>query len=183
MVRLATLTLVLLVAPAAAEPSLSPPPPRNDLGADAVVVLPLGAWRDEAGVGFGAGVRVRVPLSADLTITARLAGIGHLARERAGTETTVVMFPLLGGARYHVSDPGRVRGFFHGEVGVVVRRTDVAIAGLHDSDTDLVFGSALGGGVSLGRFEVTASAWLSDLAALDDAVGVMLTAGGVIWAL
>lgn len=171
----AALIVIVLAAPAAADPAL-----RNDVGADAIVVVPIGGWRDEAGVGLGAGARVRVPLSDDVTITARFAGVAHLPATVSGTRTSVIEFPLLGGARYHVSDPGKIRGFFAGEVGVVFRRTDVELAGLHDSDTDIVFGSLLGAGVELGRFEVAASVWLADLAALDDAVGVMVTAGGVI---
>jgi len=154
----------------------------NDIGADAVVVVPYGDWATHTAVGFGASARVRVPLTSDTTITARLAGIAHLPRtiDIAGAPATtrVLEFPLLGGARYRVSGPGRLRGFAFGELGVIFRRTDVEFGGAHDADVKIVFGSALGAGVSFDRFEVTVAVWLPDLAEVDHTAGAIITAGG-----
>jgi hypothetical protein len=145
-------------------------------------VLPLDGWRDTAGPGFGGAVRLAVPLGGALTVTARVGAVAHLPATTTlpgvgATTTETLAFPLLGGARYAVSEPGWARGYFFGDVGVVFRRTDVAIGGLRDSDTDIVFASLLGAGVQLGRWDVTAAVWLADLADLDDAIGVRAAVG------
>jgi hypothetical protein len=154
----------------------------NDVGADAVVVVPYGDWAAHTNVGLGAAARVRVPLTSDTTITARVAAIAHLGRDvdiAGATATTHVLeFPLLGGVRYRVSGPGRVRGFVFGELGIIFRRTDVAFAGAHDDDVKIVFGSALGAGVALDRFELTAAVWLPDLAEVDHTAGAIVSVGG-----
>ena len=154
----------------------------TDLGADAIVVVPYGDWATRTAVGFGASARVRVPISSDTTVTARLTGIAHLPRtlDIAGAPATarVLEFPLLGGARYRVTGPGRLRGFAFGELGVIFRRTDVEFGGAHDADVKIVFGSALGAGVSFDRFEVTVAVWLPDLAEVDHTAGAIVSAGG-----
>ena len=128
-----------------APPAPAPDRDGNDVGADAIVIAPFGDWADQTGVGLGGDVRVRVPLGDYTTITARAGGVAHLGKTMdvggAPATTTILEFPLLGGARYYVSAPGRLRGFFTGEVGFVFRRTDVAIAGAHDHDLKVVFGS------------------------------------------
>ncbi|MCB9560693.1 MAG: hypothetical protein H6708_09820 [Kofleriaceae bacterium] len=122
-----------------------------------------------------------MPLGDDATITARFSGVWHLPADvDAGgltAEAHLLEWPLVGGVRYHVSDPGAVRGYFFGEVGVVLRRTDLVVAGLHDSDFDIAFAAALGAGVELGRVDVHVSAWLADLDRLDDSIGVTVAVG------
>lgn len=153
----------------------------NDLGADAVVVAPYGDWATHAGVGLGADARLRVPLTADTTFTARLAGIAHLpATMDVGglpATTRVLEFPLLGGVRYQVTSPGRLRGFALGELGVIFRRTDVELGGAHDDDVKIVFGCALGAGIGFDRYEATVAVWLPDLAEIDHTAGAIVSVG------
>ena len=91
--------------------------------------------------------------------------------------TTVLEAPVLGGARLEVARAGAAVGFAFGEVGIVAVRTSVTIGGLGDHDSTLRFGSALGGGVAIGRFDLAIAAWLADLGDLDHGIGVTATVG------
>ena len=153
------------------------PPLGNDVAADAVLVVPFGGWSQQTGIGAGASVRLRVPMSAYTTITARLAAIWHAPETDGALTIGLVELPLVGGARYYVTEPGAARAFLAGEVGVVLQRGTIAQGGATDAQWRFVFGSSLGAGVELGRWELAASVWLPDVAHVDDAAAAMITAG------
>jgi hypothetical protein len=138
---------------------------------------PYEGWAEVAGPGIGGSVAVAVRVSDDLDVTARVGVMPHLAVERAGLRTTVLEAPVLGGARLEVARAGPAVGFAFGEVGIVAVRTTVAIDGVRDHQSDLRFGSALGGGVAIGRVDVRIAAWLADLGDLDHGVGATLSIG------
>jgi hypothetical protein len=139
--------------------------------------LPVEGWADRAGPGLGGSVGVAVRVAEHVDVTARIGVIGHRAVEDAGVETRVLEVPVLGGARLEVAQAGAATGFVFGEVGVVGARTTVAIGGVRDHDSELRFGSALGGGVAVGRYEVAVAAWLADLGDLDRGIGISATIG------
>lgn len=149
----------------------------NDVAVGAAVVVPVEGWADVAGLGLGGTVLVRMPLSRLTTVTVRGGGIGHLTVTAQGREIGLLQVPLLGGARREVARRGAVGGFLAGEVGLVVARTAVTLAGVSEADTEARFASALAAGIEVGRVEVTAGVWLGDLTDLDHAVGYFATAG------
>ena len=152
--------------------------PGNDLRVVAVANLPVEGWAEVAGLGLGATVVLGVPVARDTSVSVRAGAVVHLpVTTSLGARTRLIEIPFLGGARYRVAERGSVRGFLMGEVGVIVARTDVTVAGLSDDDTDVRFGSVLGAGFEVGRVELTAAAWLADLSDLDHGIGFSLTAG------
>jgi hypothetical protein len=166
--------LAPMLAPALAR---AEPDEQAHAAADAIVVAPFGDWMHEAGAGGGAAVRVDVPTGAYTTITARVGAIAHAPVDDAGMRVGLVELPLGGGARYYVTEPRRVRAFLAGDVGVVVRRTSVSAAGATDVEWKIVFGSSLGAGVVVDRWELGAAIWLPDLAHVEHAAAAMITAG------
>jgi hypothetical protein len=170
--RAALAIAILVPAIARAEPDV-----QGSAAADAVVVAPFGDWARQAGVGGGALVRVDVPISAYTTITARAGAIAHATADDAGMRVGLDELPLGGGARYFVTEPRRVRAFLAGDVGVVVRRTALGAAGATDVEWKIVFGSSLGAGVVVDRWELGAAIWLPDLAHVEHAAAAMVTAG------
>lgn len=165
--------IAVLLAPAIAHAD-----PEGDVAsADAIVVAPFGDWARSTGVGGGIAAGVRVPLTAFTSITARAGAIAHLPVDDAGLRVELVELPLGGGARYYVTEPGRLRAFLAGDAGVVVRRTSISAAGATDVEWKLVFASSLGAGVELDRWELGAAIWLPDLAHVEHAAAAMITAG------
>jgi hypothetical protein len=173
--RAAIAALVLAPAVAHAEPPDAPL--GNDVAADAVLVVPFADWAKETGVGAGASARLRVPLSPYTTITARLAAIWHAPHDDGALTVGLVELPLVGGVRYYVTAPGPARAFLAGEVGVVLQRGTIAQGGATDAAWRFVFGSSLGAGVEVDRYELTASVWLPDVAHVDNAAAAMITVG------
>lgn len=154
-----------------------PPPPARELRIAVEGTAPFEGWAQVAGPGLGGSLAVAVPINPDLAILARVAVIPHLAVERDGLRTTVLEAPIVGGARLDVARAGAAIGFTFGEVGVVAVRTTAAVGGVEEHDSDLRFGSALGGGVAVGPVDVRIAAWLADLADLDHGVGVTMSVG------
>lgn len=138
---------------------------------------PLEGWAEIAGPGVGGSAQVAVRVADHLDITARVGVVGHRGATRGDLRTTVVEAPILGGARLEVARAGPAIGFAFGEVGIVAARTTVTIAGRRDHDSTLRFGSALGGGIAVDRFDLAIAAWLADLGDLDHGIGVTVTLG------
>ncbi len=151
----------------------------EDAAVDATLVAPFGDWAKETGVGAGATARVRVPLGDFTAITARAGLVWHAAATDGALTVRLVELPLCGGVRYYVTAPARARAWLAGEAGVVLERASIAQAGSSDDEWRFVFGSSLGAGVELDRWELGASIWLPDLAHVDRAAAAMIAIGGV----
>ena len=149
------------------------------LGVDATLGIPLSPWRHDTGLGGGGSVWLHRPVTELVDITARLGAIVHASRPIAGVagaSSRLSEIPLVGGARYRVTD-GAVRGFLEGEVGLVFRRVDVDAGGVTDDSARIRLASALGAAVELDRFDVRAAVWLADLSDLDHEIGVVVSVG------
>ena len=138
------------------------------IGADAAFVLPVGDYADIADFGAGVLARVEFDLTPELAIGARAGYIWHASDFDLG------MVPIHATARYRLG-PAGAAPYLRGELGVTIAwaSVDTGFGNVSDSDTNLSV--AIGGGYEAGLFDVGLALFLPDV---DDAVGVMLTAGG-----
>ena len=164
--------LLALVGVAHAEPRTA--------GLDATISEPLHPWRDTVGAGGGGSLWLRDPITPLVDITIRLGAIVHAdssVAEAPGARARLSEVPLVGGARYRLTD-GTVRGFLEAEVGIVFARTDVNVAGLADSSSPIRLASELGAAIEIDRFEIRVGIWLADLSDLDHSIGIIASVGG-----
>ncbi|HET9988044.1 MAG TPA: hypothetical protein VFQ65_05985 [Kofleriaceae bacterium] len=154
--------------------------PIKSVGVDATLSIPLSPWIHATGYGGGGSVWLHVPVTDLVEVTARLGATVHADRPigdiAPGARARLSEIPLLGGARYRLTD-GTVRGYLEGEVGLIFRRVDVDVRGLTDNSARIRLASSLGVAVEVDRFELRAAVWLADLSDLDGEIGVIVSAG------
>ena len=163
--------LLVIARVAAAEP--------REVGVDATLGVPLSPWIHATGIGGGGSVWLHVRVTPLVEVTSRLGAIVHADRavpDVPGARSRLSEIPLVGGARYRVTD-GDLRGYLEGEVGLVFRRVDVDVQGLSDNSARIRFASSLGAAIEVDRVDVRAAVWLADLADLDHEIGVLVSAG------
>jgi hypothetical protein len=154
--------------------------PIKSVGVDATLSIPLSPWIHATGYGGGGSIWLHLPVTELVEVTARLGATVHADRPigdiAPGARARLSEIPLLGGARYRLSD-GSVRGYLEGEVGLIFRRVDVDVRGLTDNSARIRLASSLGGAVEIDRFDLRAAVWLADLSDLDGEIGVIVSAG------
>jgi hypothetical protein len=154
--------------------------PVKSVGVDATLSIPLSPWIHATGVGGGGSIWLHLPVTELVEVTARLGATVHADRPigdiSPGARARLSEIPLLGGARYRLTD-GAVRGYLEGEVGLIFRRVDVDVGGLTDNSARIRLASSLGAAIEVDRFDVRAAVWLADLSDLDGEIGVVVSAG------
>ncbi len=153
--------------------------PVKQVGVDATVSIPLSPWSHATGAGGGGSIWLHLPVAPFIEVIARLGAIVHAERpidQDPDARSRISEVPLLGGARVQLTD-GPVRGYLEGEVGLIFRRVDVDVQGLSDDSARIRLASSLGAAIEIDRFEVRAAVWLADLADLDHAIGIVVSAG------
>ncbi|MFT3694246.1 MAG: hypothetical protein QM831_13960 [Kofleriaceae bacterium] len=168
--------VVLLIATSAA----ADPVDEKTVGVDATLSIPLSPWIHATGIGGGGSVWLHLPVTELVEVTARLGATVHADRAvgdiSPGARQRLSEIPLLGGARYRLTD-GLVRGYLEGEVGLIFRRVDVDVKGLSDDSARIRLASSLGVAIEIDRFEVRGAVWLADLSDLDNEIGVIASVG------
>ncbi|MEO8550629.1 MAG: hypothetical protein ABI678_11670 [Kofleriaceae bacterium] len=158
--------------------------PVKTLGVDATLSIPLSPWIHDAGIGGGGSVWLHVPITELVEVTARLGATVHADRPvgaiAPGARVRLSEIPLLGGARYRLTD-GAVRGYLEGEVGLIFRRVDVDAQGLTDDSARIRLASSLGVAIEVNRLELRGAVWLADLSDLDREIGIVVSAGAWFW--
>jgi hypothetical protein len=154
--------------------------PVKSVGVDATLSIPLSPWIHATGDGGGGSIWLHLPVTDLVEVTARLGATVHADRPvgelAPGARARLSEIPLLGGARYRLTD-GVVRGYLEGEVGLIFRRVDVDVDGLTDNSARIRLASSLGAAIEVDRFDVRAAVWLADLSDLDGEIGVIVSAG------
>lgn len=177
---MATRPLVIAVALVAQAAAADPVDHIKTVGVDATLSLPLSPWIHATGIGGGGSVWLHVPVTELVEVTARLGATVHADREvgaiSPGARQRLSEIPLLGGARYRLTD-GVVRGYLEGEVGLIFRRVDVDVQGLSDDSARIRLASSLGAAIEIDRFELRGAIWLADLADLDNEIGIVVSVG------
>ncbi len=143
------------------------------ISADASVILPLGDFADFSSLGFGASGTFNFPLNANLTATGRAGLIFHLTEI---DDTSLLVIPLLGGAKYNIGTSGV---YAAGELGLFYGR--VSSGDVSDSNTDI--GITAGAGYDLGVADVRAGIQVYDLGELDSSLSLFATASFKVLAL
>ena len=138
------------------------------IGADAVVVIPLGDYADAANAALGAMGRFEFGLNPQLAITARAGLLYNLAKEIGGETPTILMIPVQAGAKYGIGTSGL---FVQGEVGFTHTRTSVG--DFSDSTTKLSFEA--GAGFQKGKLNARAGFWY--IASDPALMGIMASVG------
>lgn len=159
--------------------------PLKSVGVDATLSIPLSPWIHATGVGGGGSVWLHLPVTDLVEVTARLGATVHADRPidgdvAPGARARLSEIPLLGGARYRLTD-GAVRGYLEGEVGLIFRRVDVDAKGLTDDSARIRLASSLGAAIEVDRFELRGAVWLADLSDLDGEIGIVISAGAWFW--
>jgi len=122
---------------------------------------------------------LHVPVAPLVDVTLRLGANVHTERpvpDVPVAQARLSEVPLLGGARYRVTD-GTLRAYFEGEVGLVFARTDVYLGAMSESTAPIRLASSLGVALELDRFALRADVWLADLSDIDHAIGVTVSLG------
>lgn len=147
-------------------------------GVDGTVMTPFAPWSNATGTAGGGSLWLRVPAAPLVDITLRVGALVHGAEPVAGTMARARLseIPLLGGARYRVTD-GALRTYVEGEVGLVFARTDIAAGAVSDSTAPIRLASSLGFALEYDRFVLRADVWLADLSDLDHAIGATVSLG------
>ena len=157
-------------APATTDPAMEAPAGGKTkvIGADAVVVIPLGDYADVANAAIGAMGRFEFGLNPQLAITARAGLLYNLAKEIGGETPTILMIPVQAGAKYGIGTSGL---FVQGEVGFTHTRT--SIGDVSDSTTKLSFEA--GAGFQKGKLNARAGFWY--IASDPALMGIMASVG------
>jgi hypothetical protein len=154
--------------------------PIKTVGVDATVSMPLSPWIHDTGYGGGGSIWLHLPITDVVEVTARLGATVHAERPvgaiAPGASSRLSEVPLLGGARYRLTD-GMVRGYLEGEVGLIFRRVDVDVQGLKDDSARIRLACSLGAAVELDRFELRGAVWFADLSDLDHEIGIVASVG------
>jgi len=182
-VKRALLALAVARTAAADPPGGAPPDGATGwktVGIDATASIPLSPWIHATGYGGGGSIWLHLPITDVVEVTARLGATVHAQRPvgalAPGASARLSEVPLLGGARYRLTD-GVVRGYLEGEVGLIFRRVDVDVQGLTDDSARIRLASSLGVAVELDRFELRGAVWLADLSDLDHEIGIVAAFG------
>lgn len=188
-VCLASITMTGL---ALAQPPPPPPPPppggggggaaapgvgQNTIGADVAFVLPVGDYADGVDFAVGAFGRFEHKLNPNLAITGRLGFLYNQIGDDGGTDASLNMIILVGGARYNLNAAASDGIFFSGELGINIVRFSADIGGgmeVSDSETDLT--TILGGGYQAGKIQARAGLFYTSTDG-EDAIGLMASVG------
>ncbi len=141
-------------------------------------MVPFAPWSNATGPAGGGSLWLRVPAAPLVDVTLRVGAMVHGLEPVMGTvaQARLSEIPLLGGARYRVTD-GALRAYFEGEVGLVFARTDLAVGMTSDSTAPIRLASSLGIALEYDRFVLRADVWLADLSDLDHAIGMTVSVG------
>src|SRR5262245_33219530 len=174
--RLASAALVFtfgLVALAPAARAQGEPPPPRTIGADALVVLPLGDYGDAASFAVGAAGKIEFPLNAKLSITGRAGVLYHFLKGDA--DGSLWFIPIYGGAKFALG-AGHDGPYVAGELGITFAyaQADTQFGSASDSDSKL--GGSLGAGLRRGSLDIRGALFIPDLGHVDDP-GIMGSVG------
>ena len=160
-----------------------PAPKTKTLAVDAAVAVPTGNWADGVGFGIGALARFEMPINPQLTFTARVGYIQHLAKEGQSSgfgdppSSSANEIPLFGGLRYAFSanQPSTLYGA--AELGLVRFGMSVDYDGQSMSNSETNLGMTIGGGYRSGKLDLRGGILMPDLGHAGDAIAVMGTVG------
>ncbi len=143
---------------AAAEGTSAPPPPpplpKTTVAIDAMFVLPLDKYADDADAGIGALGRYERRMGDKLSLTARGGALLHIAAVDGGS---LLMLLALGGLRYDL-DPNKRNGtFFSAVLGVNHVRFALDSMGVRVSDSSTSFAIDVGGGFQVRSVQIRGS--------------------------
>ena len=148
--RAVALLLVTTSTSHADEPKLA----KQILGGDAVFVLPVDNYGDDASLGVGALFRYERRVGSKLSILGRG---GPLFHDSPVDGQSVFMFLALAGMRMNIDADRRNGPFFDAAIGLNYVRLAVNSAGVKASDSEVELTLDFGGGIQLGRFQVRGS--------------------------
>jgi hypothetical protein len=141
--------LASVTVPAVADPA--PSPARITLGADGVVVLPIGDYANAASLAVGALGRLEVPAGPGFA-TVRGGAIFHALK----TDGSLVFVPIYGGFRLPIGDGGL---YAAGELGVTL--AFASAGGASASDQRLGLTATIG--LRRGPIDLRAGLFLPDV--------------------
>jgi len=158
---------------------------RGKLGLDGAFVVPLGKWRDEARVGYGALVAARAHAGRGFALTGRAGYVAHSWKDYRLRRSTSEI-PVLFGVKWYL---GEYEGFYvGGEIGVTVlshrMKTPDDLPGYASkvlSRTSWGISGVFGVGVEFANVDVRGQVYFPTMVAgeegADSFVGVMLNLG------
>jgi hypothetical protein len=135
------------------------------VGADLALTLPMSDWGDQAGLGIGGMGRVALSFMTDLGVVGRIGYIHHL--EKNGITSSIL--PILVGLKYDIA--------FGLGAELLMGMNRWSIEGGGGEITEWEFGMMLGAYFELMGIQVGANLFVPELAEIDNAFGLMFTAG------
>jgi hypothetical protein len=143
--------------------------PRNIVGVDAALVVPVGDYGEAANLGGGALVRLEFPVSTGGYVFGRTGIIFHTLK--VGDSGTLTFVPLYVGYRHPLGTGG---AYVAGEIGITLgyASVDTSLGRMSDSDSEL--GAMFSAGMRRGKLDLRGGLFLPDT---DDAMGLMASAG------
>ena len=159
--------LVAFATPALADEPLEAP--KNIIGVDAAVVVPVGDYGDVATLAGGAMARIEVPLGRGF-VFGRAGVLMHLLED--GIEGSMTFVPIYGGYRYPIDPSSGL--YVAGEVGITLGYFEVDTQFGMASDSDSELGMMLSAGMRRGKLDVRGGLFLPDT---DDLMGLMASLG------
>jgi hypothetical protein len=146
--------LVLAVCAVAGPAAADEPLPRHRWAADAMVVLPVDTYGDDADVGFGALARYEYRMGSKLHLTARSGPLLHKANVDGHS---LFMFLAMAGMRYNL-DPDQQSGtFFTMALGLNYVRVAFEGQGVRVTDSEPELALDIGGGFQVRRLQIRGS--------------------------
>lgn len=145
----------------------------HTLGADFLLVVPVGKYADASGVGFGLLARYELRLMSAFALTGRFGFVGHAAHKPGGSlKYRTWELPLLVGGRYY----SKIGIWAGAELGLVVMgfRGSSAFGGPSYTDTDPKFGMMFSGGYRWQDLDFGLALFVPDI---DDFIGITFTVG------
>ncbi|MBA2540834.1 MAG: hypothetical protein H0V17_14440 [Deltaproteobacteria bacterium] len=150
----AWLIALVCAVPAIAHADDTRPLPKHRWAADAMFVLPVDRYAEDADGGIGALARYEYRIGSKLSLTARGGPLFHLT-DRDGS--SLFMFLALAGMRYNL-DPDQESGtFFSMAIGMNYVRVAFEAMGVKASDSEPELTLDIGGGFQVSRFQIRAS--------------------------
>ncbi len=148
---------------------------KHSVGADFLLVVPVGDYADFTGVGFGLLGRYELRLMPELALTGRFGFVGHAPHKVGGMKLRTWEMPLLAGGRYY----SKIGIWAGAELGLVVigsRVSGVAtpFGTFSGNDTVARFGMVLSGGYRWRDLDFGVALFVPDI---DDFLGITFTVG------